>query len=66
MKVHVECYAGYRADETPRRFRIGDRQVEIIEIIARWQTPDARFFKIRGDDGKVCTLKYDRQTWYLA
>jgi len=66
MKIHVECYAGYRADETPLRFRAGDRQVEIIEIIARWQTPDSRFFKIRGNDENVYTLEHDGHIWNLA
>ncbi len=65
MKVSVECYAGYRADEAPRRFSVGERQIEIIEIIRRWQTPDARFFKIRGNDGDAYTLKNDGQNWSL-
>ena len=26
--VDVECYASYRAEQTPRRFRLGDRPIE--------------------------------------
>lgn len=63
--LHVECYSGYRAEETPRRFKAGSMQIEIIEIISRWQTPDARFFKIRGNDGNAYTLKHDGRHWSL-
>jgi hypothetical protein len=65
MKIHVECYAGYRGDETPRRFKAGGRQFEIIKVITRCQTPDARFFKIRCDDENVYKLKHDGENWYL-
>jgi hypothetical protein len=56
MKIHVECYAGYRGDETPRRFMAEGRQFELINVFVRWQTPDARFFKIRCNDENVYTL----------
>ena len=65
VTVNVECYAGYRADETPRRFSGGERRVEIIEIIRQWQTPEARFFKVRGNDGNVHMLKHDGEHWSL-
>ena len=29
MDLTVECHAGYRGDETPLRFRMGERAVEI-------------------------------------
>ena len=28
--IQVECYAGYRAEETPRRFFIGHREIEVF------------------------------------
>lgn len=62
MHVKVECYAGYRAEETPRRFWIGARCVEIETIADRWLAPDHRYFKVCGDDGAVYILRHDTET----
>jgi hypothetical protein len=51
LLVSVECHAGYRGDETPLRFRLGERVVEIIEVLDRWLAPDHRYFKVRTADG---------------
>ena len=59
VSVRVECYAGYRGEETPRRFSFGERQVEVDEVVDRWLTPDHRYFKVRGDDGSVYVLRHD-------
>jgi len=59
MDVHVECHAGYRADEAPRRLRFGDRGVEVVAVLERWQTPQARGFRVRGDDGAHYVLVQD-------
>jgi len=59
VSVRVECYAGYRGEETPRRFSLGERQVEVDEVVDRWLTPDHRYFKVRGDDGGVYVLRHD-------
>lgn len=66
--VRVECYAGYRGEETPRRFFIGTRRIEAVEVIDRWLAPDHRYFKIRGDDGDVYILSHDTETggWELS
>ncbi len=63
--IQVECYAGYRADESPRRFLIGQRAITIGEIIDRWLDPSHRYFKVRGDDGGIYILRQDvpSQTW---
>jgi hypothetical protein len=59
MDVKVDCYAGYRGEETPRRFEIDGRRVEVVGVIARWLGPDHRYFKVRGDDGAVYLLRVD-------
>ena len=65
MNIHVECYAGYKADETPRCFFIDDRKIRIIEIITQWRTPDYHFFKVSGDDGQIYILRKDENIWSL-
>ena len=57
--VSVECYAGYRGDETPRRFLLGERSVEVVEMWDCSVSPDHRTFKVKGDDGKCYILRHN-------
>jgi hypothetical protein len=50
MRIRVEFYSGYRAEERPRRLYIGEQQVEVADILARWLTPEYRYFEVVGDD----------------
>jgi len=59
IPVSVSCYAGYRGEETPRRFTLGKNRVEVREVMDRWLAPDHRYFKLRGDDGAVYILRHD-------
>jgi len=36
LTIRAECYAGYRGEETPRRFFMGDKSIEIEEVFDRW------------------------------
>ncbi len=67
-RLRVECHAGYRADERPRRFFIGDRPVEVVAVLDSWIGPDHRYFKLRGDDGDVYILRHDTSAdrWQLT
>jgi hypothetical protein len=51
LDVQVECYAGYRGEETPVRFRLGDRLIDVDEVSDRWLAPDHRYFKVRTREG---------------
>jgi len=59
----VECYAGYRGEETPRYLWFGIKKIEVKEILDRWLAPDHRYFKIQGDDNAVYILRHDSVTW---
>ncbi len=59
MALKVDCYAGYRGEETPRRLDLDGRPVEVVEVIDRWYAPDHRYFKVRGDDGATYLLSHD-------
>ena len=59
IDIRVFCYAGYRGEETPQRFFLQDRQIEVVKVIDRWLAPDHRYFKIRGDDGAIYILRHD-------
>jgi hypothetical protein len=58
VRVEVEAYSGYRADERPLRFRLGDRWHVIEEVVDRWYDPDAVYFRIRSDDGAMYILRH--------
>jgi hypothetical protein len=57
--IRVECYAGYRGEEEPRRFNAAGVTVEVEAVVDRWQGPDHRYFKVRGSDGVVHLLRHD-------
>ncbi len=59
IPIRVECYAGAKADETPRRFVWEERTIEVAEVLDRWYQveskpdwPRADYFKVRGVDGR--------------
>ncbi len=59
IEIEVECYAGFRGDETPRRFSSQDRVVELGDILDQWLAPDRQYFKVRGHDGACYILGND-------
>jgi hypothetical protein len=63
MEIRVECYAGYRGEETPKQIRLASRKIEIRDILDRWVAPDHRYFKILGDDGAVYIIRHDIESW---
>lgn len=60
MKVRVVCYEGYKAEETPRAFLLGERRVEVVRILDRWRGEDHEYVKLDGSDGARYILRYDR------
>lgn len=68
MQIEVECYAGYRGEETPRRIRLGAATVAVADILDRWLAPDHRYFKFLGDDGALYIVRHDshRGQWELV
>jgi len=63
LTIQVSCYAGYRGEETPRQIRMGERTIEVVEILDRWLSPDHRYFKILGDDRGIYIIRHDVQSW---
>jgi hypothetical protein len=56
-RLGVERYAGYRGEETPRRFTLGGRKVQVVAVVERWREPRWRGFRVRGDDGRENRLR---------
>ena len=68
MKIAVECYAGYRGEQEPRAFTLGERRFAVVEILDRWLEPRRRYFKVKADDGRRFILRHDAASgeWELA
>lgn len=66
--IHVECYAGYKADEEPRVVVLDGVRRQVLGIADRWYDPDAAYFKVRADDGYQYLLRRDLEggTWSLV
>jgi hypothetical protein len=63
MKIQVECYSGFRGEETPRYILIENGKIEVKKILDRWLAPDHRYFKILGADDAIYIVRHDPQRW---
>jgi hypothetical protein len=73
--IQVECYAGAKVDEAPRRFILEGRTIEIGQVLDRWyqvesqpEWPRADYFKVRSSDMRDYLLKHDLEAneWFLG
>ncbi len=53
----VQCYAGYKGEQRPQRFLLGERWLEVEEILKEWREPTAVFFRVRVSDGRIYVLR---------
>lgn len=68
MIVAVECEPGHRGEPVPRRLHLGQRPVDVVEILDRWPGADHLYVKLRGSDGALYILRHDaaRAIWELT
>jgi hypothetical protein len=59
MQIIVDCYAGYRGEETPRFINLADNKIEVTQVLDRWLAPDHSYFKILGDDEATYIIRHD-------
>lgn len=64
--VQVHCYSGHRGEQTPRRFVLDGRRIEVVEVEDAWLGPEHRFFKVTGDDGFAYLLCHGAEGWRLG
>lgn len=73
--IRVECYAGHKADETPRAIHLQGRRLEVRGITDRWyqgdrnpEWPIADYFRVVTADGGEYMIMHDRESdqWYLV
>jgi hypothetical protein len=68
MKIRVECHAGYGGKEEPVALYLGQRRLEVTEVVDRWLAPTHRYLKVRVGDGRQFVLRHDEtiHAWELA
>ena len=68
MAIRVECYSGYRGEQEPLAFWLGERRLVVLAIVDRWFGPEQRWFKVDAEDGNVYVLRHDEPTgnWEIA
>ena len=59
MKLEVVCRAGYKGEERPVRFRLGETNYFVEEVLDQWYGPDDQYFKVSasGEEGGVYILR---------
>lgn len=75
IPIQVECHAGYKADEYPRKFKWDQTEFEITEILDRWydgyaSSTDQRihYFRVKTDLKGSFLLKQEIENdrWFLV
>jgi hypothetical protein len=74
-EIQVECYSGYKGEESPRTLVYSGKRHEIAEILDRWYEgnldPTALrhdYFKVKTTDEEVFLIRYTPryQSWTLC
>jgi hypothetical protein len=72
--IKVQCYAGYKADETPSRIFIYDEWLDVVDVVDRWyqtrldpEWPLADYFKVICNNNIIYLIKHDIESdeWYF-
>jgi protein-tyrosine phosphatase len=65
--IRVTCYAGYKANESPRSFEWAGRSYKVKKILDRWYNGSldgtsevTDYFKVQADDGSTYIIRYNR------
>jgi hypothetical protein len=73
--IEVECYSGYKLNESPRAFSFRGTRHVVSDILDRWYeggaargSPVVYYFKVLADDGGEFLLRYDSMAceWTLC
>jgi len=68
IPLKVRTYSGYKADERPLSFTLGDRSFEVVEVLDGWYGQDHAYFKLLADDGNRYILRHhmDSDSWEMV
>ena len=55
----VECHSGYSYAERPVAFQWEGERLKIKSIVAEWQTPERKHFRVSTTDERIFEIVYD-------
>ena len=58
MKVEVQAYSGFKADERPQSFVLNGHRYRVEEVCDQWYGPESTYFKVRADDQNLYIIEY--------
>lgn len=58
LVLQVECSPDREGDAIPARFGLGNRRLEVDEVLDRWLADETRYFKVRAADGAIYILRH--------
>ena len=72
-KIDVIAYSGYRGEESPRAFYLGDERIDIVAVERTWIEENRedkvrrRYFRVKGSDSYIHTIYYEDHAdqWFL-
>ncbi|HEX2525816.1 MAG TPA: hypothetical protein VHL31_05870 [Geminicoccus sp.] len=59
FRVAVDVVDGQEDDLMPRRLWLGERGIQVAEVLDRWPGADHLYVKLRGGDGALYILRLD-------
>jgi hypothetical protein len=67
LRIYVDAYSGYRANERPRQFCLDEAVFEVEDVEDRWYDANAEYFRVRTREAKRFLLRCDNETgeWTL-
>jgi len=68
VRVRVECYSGYKADERPVCFYLRANRYKVEEVLDQWHGPEDTWFRVRAQDGNTYVLRHssgEQDAWTL-
>jgi len=61
MSIRVVCYSGFKGDQRPLRFQLGERWLTVEEVLDTWFDPKALYFSVRADDEGIYVLRHSQR-----
>ena len=65
MRVEVQTYSGFTADERPVRFQMSGRDYEVQELLDKWYGPDDTWYKVLAEGGIYILRLNPTEGWTL-
>jgi hypothetical protein len=59
MAIRVDRCAGYRGDQEPVAFWLGEHRLTVRDVVDRWLALEQRWFKVDANDGNVYVVRPD-------